>query len=93
MPTNARSNVRTNVRANMRPNKQGGISAGPKPLPTHFSCVDPKQAKILFAYLDNTDQPANKEAAQAHLGLCFYCQEKLARERQIDLALLKEFGI
>jgi len=93
VPTNARSHARTNVGATVRPNKRGGISADPKPLPTHFSCVDPEQAKILFAYLDNTDETANREAAQAHLGLCFYCQEKLARERQLDLALLKEFGI
>jgi hypothetical protein len=76
----------------MSPSKQVGISARPKPLPTHFSCVDPEQAKILFAYVDNKNGTANKEAATAHLGLCLYCQEKLARKR-LDLALLKEFGI
>ena len=91
--SNARSHVRSNVRANVRPNRRGGISAGAKPLPTNFSCVDPEQAKVLFAYVDGSDKTANKEAATAHLGLCFYCKEKLARERQLDLALLKEFGI
>ena len=85
--------MRSNVRANPRPSKRGGISARPKPLPTHFSCVDPEQAKILFAYMNGTDETVNKEAAMAHVGLCFYCQEKVARERRLHRTLLKEFGI
>jgi hypothetical protein len=91
---NAKSSLRSTVRSSS--NRRGGdravAVARPGPLPIQFVCIDPDEATNLFAYLNGTDESADKPAARAHLGLCLFCQEKLAPQTKIDRALLDELS-
>ena len=55
----------------------------PRPLPTDFICIDPDMAAQLFDYLNDADETVDKNAAAAHLALCFHCQEAVARLKKI----------
>jgi hypothetical protein len=94
VPSNAKSSVRSTVRTSRRRGDRATVRAAtrPGPLPIHFVCIDPDEAKNLFAYLNGTDEGADKAAARAHLGLCLFCQEKLAPQTKLDRALLDELS-
>jgi hypothetical protein len=44
----------------------------------------------LFDYLNSSNESVDKEAALAHLALCFHCQEAVARLIKIDKTLLEK---
>jgi anti-sigma factor ChrR (cupin superfamily) len=58
-------------------------------LPTEYICIDPEEATQLFDYLNGAGGDVDKEAAAAHLGLCFSCQDAVARRRDLNRALLE----
>jgi len=60
----------------------------PEPLPIEYSCIDPEEATHLFDYLNGAASDLDKESLTAHLGLCFSCQEAVARRKNLDKALL-----
>jgi len=62
----------------------------PEPLPIEYSCIDPEEATHLFDYLNGAASDLDKESLTAHLGLCFSCQEAVARRKNLDKVLLQQ---
>jgi len=80
------------VRQDVSSNRQRSVrsSIRPRPLPKEFRCIDQEEAVRLFDYLNSSNESVDKEAALAHLALCFHCQEAVARLIKIDKTLLEK---
>lgn len=61
-------------------------------LPRKYICIAPDEAPELFDWLNSAGRHGEREVAEAHLGLCFHCQETVARMLRMDEEFRKKAG-
>ena len=53
-------------------------------LPTDYLCIEPREEKIVFNWLNGIGSEADREVAEVHLRLCYRCQETVVQVMKIN---------
>jgi len=53
-------------------------------LPTDYLCIEPREERIVFDWLNGMGSEADREVAEVHLRLCYRCQETVVHLMEIN---------